>query len=439
MIVNFSVSNAFSFKDAQNLSMLAVSSSKDDINQANVVSLKDERILKSALIFGANASGKSNLIKALSIMRDIVLHSVQAIESSFTKNVIPFLLSEDGPNNPSEMEVIFISDQIKYRYGISLFKGVIKEEWLYYTPSLRETMLFERDGVNIEFNKAAFGEASLFIKDGVIQKTRDDVPFISVVAGFNGEHSKRVVNWFNDISIISGSNEGAFTAITLKLINESNDFKLWIKKILPAFQISDIYLDEVAHDLPFNDVKTDDENLKNLFKSLENLAKSQKAFSIRVVKKTANGEISVPIDFESEGTKKIVFLLGPIYNAMKSGGLLLVDEFDSKFHTLLSKFLFSIFHSQSENGSQIIAAVQDVNLMSTEFFRRDQIWFVDKDIETGGSNVYSLVEYKEKQRALKSSYGHDYLTGAFDAIPLFNNYKEIDGLMTEELSHGKEK
>ncbi|MLI99734.1 ATP-binding protein, partial [Salmonella enterica subsp. enterica] len=92
MMVNFSLSNAFSFMEAQNMSMLAVSSSKDDINLANVVSVRDERILKSALIFGANASGKSNLMKTISLMKDIVLHSVQAIESGITKNVVPFLL-----------------------------------------------------------------------------------------------------------------------------------------------------------------------------------------------------------------------------------------------------------------------------------------------------------------------------------------------------------
>lgn len=432
MIINFSLSNAFSFKDAQNLSMLAVSSPKDDINQANVMSIKDERILKSALIFGANASGKSNFIKTISIMKDIVLHSVQAIESSITKNIIPFLLDEDGPKSPTEMEVIFVKDNIKYRYGLSLLQGKIKEEWLYYTPSSRETMLFERDGLDIDVNRASFGESALFIKDKIIQKTRDDVPFISVIAGFNGEHSKRVVDWFRNIVVISGSNEGAFTGITLSLINESPDFKLWLKKILPSFQISDIYLDEVAPDIPFNDIKTDDDNLKSLFSSIQNLAKTQKMFSIRVIKKTANGEISVPIDFESEGTKKIVYMLGPIYNAINNGNLLLVDEFDSKFHTLLSKFIFRMFHEQSEHGSQIVAAVQDVNLMSIDCFRRDQIWFVDKNYETGGSNLYSLVEYKERQRSLKPSYGADYLNGDFDAIPLFENPQDIETLMSKE-------
>ncbi|ECY4969750.1 hypothetical protein CGB40_22755 [Salmonella enterica subsp. enterica serovar Mbandaka] len=431
MMVNFSLSNALSFMGAQNMSMLAVSSSKDDINLANVVSVKDERILKSALIFGANASGKSNLMKTISLMKDIVLHSVQVIENSITKNVIPFLLDETGPTNPTEMEMTFITEGIKYRYGLSIFQGKIKEEWLYYTPKSRETILFERDGSSIEVNKAAFGESNFFIKDGVVQKTRQDVPFVSVVAGFNGEHSKRVIEWFNNIEFLSGSNEGMFTNVTMQLINESDDFKIWLKKILPAFQINDIYLDEIAPEFPFGNIKTDDDNLKNLFSSIQNFAKDKKMFSLRVVKKTANGEISVPLDFESEGTKKIVYLLGPIYNAIINNKLLLVDEFDSKFHTLLSKFLFRLFHAQSEGSSQIIAAVQDVNLMNTDCFRRDQIWFVDKDIKTGGSHLYSLVEYKEKQRALKSSYGHDYLSGAFDAIPLFDDLNEFEKLMPE--------
>ncbi|MBJ5445299.1 ATP-binding protein, partial [Salmonella enterica subsp. enterica serovar Derby] len=210
------------------------------------------------------------------------------------------------------------------RYVLSIFQGKIKEEWLYYTPSSRETILFERDGQSVEVNKTAFNESNLFIKDGVIQKTREDVPFVSVIAGFNGEHSKRVVNWFSNVVFLSGSNEGMFTGITIKLINESNDFKLWLKKILPAFQINDIYLDEVASDFPFGNVKTDDDNLKSLFNSIQKIAKNQKMFSLRVVKKTASGEISVPIDFESEGTKKIVYLLGPIYNAMINNSLLLV-------------------------------------------------------------------------------------------------------------------
>ncbi len=203
------------------------------------------------------------------------MNSVQAIESGITKNVVPFLLDESGPTKPSEMEMTFIAHGIKYRYGLSLFQGKINEDWLYYTPKTRETILFERDGQLIEINKAAFSESILFIKDGVIQMTREDGPFVYGVAGFNGEHAKRVVNWSSYVVFISGSNEGRFTGITMKLINECEDFNAWLKKILPAVQINDIYLDEVAPEFPFGNIKTDDDNLKNLLSSIQNFAKNQ--------------------------------------------------------------------------------------------------------------------------------------------------------------------
>lgn len=431
MLVNFSLSNVLSFSGAQNMSMLAASSSKDDINRVNTINARDERLLKSALIFGANASGKSNLIKSIFIMKDIVLNSVQSIEDNTLNRVIPFLLNKDNLNKPSEMEVVFYSSGVKYRYGISIMKGVIAGEWLYYTPNARETMLFEREMATVDYNKASFKEASLFVKNGVVEKTRDDVPFVSVLAGFDGEHSKNVVNWFGGLVVLSGVDEGMFSGITMKLLEESADFKIWLMKILATFQINDIFIDEVVPNFPFGNIKTDDNDIKALFSSIQNFAKSKKTFSLKVIKKTTSGdEITVPIDFESAGTKKIIYLLGPIYNAIKNGSILIIDEMDSKFHTLLSRFIFKMFHSQDESGSQIIAAVQDINLMTTECFRRDQIWFVDKDVH-GSSRLYSLVEYKEKQRTLKDSYSQDYLDGAFYAIPLFDNIQQVDELMPE--------
>ncbi|MFV8869114.1 AAA family ATPase [Serratia fonticola] len=413
------------------MSMVTVSSSKDDINKVNTIIARDERLLKSALIFGANASGKSNLIKSIFLMKNIVLNSMQNIDGKILKTIVPFLLDQNNLKKPSEMEVIFYNEEIKYRYGFSIMNGGIVEEWLYYTPTTRETMLFERNNFSIEYNKASFKEASLFVKNGNIDKTREDVPFISVLAGFDGEHSKRVVNWFGKISVLSGIDENKFSGITHELLSESEDFKIWLKKILSSFQINDVFLDEITPEFPFGNIKTEDDNIKNLFNSLNIYAKSKKIFSINIVKKTINGdEITVPIDFESAGTKKIIYLLGPIYNAIKNGTILVIDEMDSKFHTLLSRFLFKMFHSQDESGSQIIAAVQDVNLMATECFRRDQIWFVDKNIY-GSSQLYSLVEYKEKQRVLKDSYGQDYLKGAFSAIPLFDDIKQIQNLMPE--------
>lgn len=432
MLVNISLSNMWSFRDTQNLSMLASDSKKDDINQLNIQSIGDaeERVLKSALVFGANASGKSNLIKAIGFMKDIVLSSISSIETSISKSIVPYLLREENFENPSEIEIVFYAENVKYRYGLSVKDGEIIEEWLYYTPQARETKLFERNKMLIDYNKSSFSEADLFVKKGTIEKTRADVPFISVLSGFNGEHATIVTDWFKKTHILNGITDSHYSDFTYKQIQNDPSFRSWLLKILKAFQISDLRVIDEVLDERLNKIDTTDETIRKLVDSFKEFQKAKKInrANLLVVKKVDGREIEFPLALESDGTRKLINILGPIYDSMMGGERLIIDEFDSKFHTLLSKHLFRIFHAESNQGCQIIAAVQDVNLMDTECFRRDQVWFVDKDDE-GASELYSLVEYKEKSRSLKNNYGGDYLEGAFGAIPLFNSFESIDRLM----------
>ncbi|UNT14928.1 ATP-binding protein [Pseudomonas sp. I3-I5] len=412
--------------------MLASESKKDDINQLNIQKIGDteERVLKSALIFGANASGKSNLIKAIGFMRDIVLSSISNIETSVSRSILPYLLREDNFENPSEIEVVFYSNNIKYRYGLSVKSGEIIEEWLYYTPQSRETKLFERNRMAVDYNKASFSEADLFVKKGTLEKTRSDVPFISVLSGFNGEHATVITDWFKKTHILNGINDSKYSNFTHTQIKNNPDFRSWLLKILKAFQIADLKVIDDAPDERLDQIDTSDDSLRKLVDSFKELQKTRKISKtdLVVVKRVESHEVEFPLALESDGTRKLINILGPIYDSMMTGERLIIDEFDSKFHTLLSKHLFKIFHAESNQGSQIIAAVQDVNLMDTECFRRDQVWFVDKDDE-GASELYSLVEYKEKSRTLKGNYSDDYLEGAFGAIPLFNSFESIDQLM----------
>lgn len=432
MLANISLSNILSFRDTQNLSMLASDSKKDDINQLNIQKIEnsEDRVLKSALIFGANASGKSNLIKAINIMKEIVLSSIPNIETSVTRSVIPYLLREENFEAPSEIEMVFFVKSVKYRYGLSVRSGEIIEEWLYYTPQTRETMLFERNGMSIDYNKSSFSEADIFVKKGVLEKTRVDVPFISVVSGFDGEHATLITDWFKKTHVLNGITDSRYSTFTHSQIKSDPKFRTWLLKILKAFQISDIKVVDEASDSRLDNIDTTDDSMRKLVDSFKEFQKIKKISrtDLVVVKKVDSHEVEFPLSLESEGTRKLINILGPIYDAMMTGERLIIDEFDSKFHTLLSKHLFKIFHAESIQGSQIIAAVQDVNLMDTECFRRDQVWFVDKD-EEGASELYSLVEYKEKSRTLKSNYGDDYLEGAFGAIPLFNSFESIDQLM----------
>lgn len=437
MLVSFSVENILSFKDSQTLRMDAISHGKDDINPINCFSVAegtDERLLKSALIFGANASGKSNYIRALDIFREIILSSqiVLKDEANPLSRLIPFLLDKKTTLKPSVMEIVFYEAGFRYRYGLEVQAGRIVAEWLLYTPNKRETPLFNREGQTIEFNKEGFSEAASFVKNGEVQQTRDTVPFISVLASHNGTHASNLVRWVNRLAIISGVEEQGYMGFTLGLMQKDSDFKQWLLKILQNFQIDNLNVMEVeAPEINFN-ISGKDTELNDLLTSINRFSKNKKSLEVVVTKKIASDEggaaVDFPLAFESEGTKKLIHLLGPIYDSIKNKRVLVIDELEAKFHSLLTRFLFKIYHQENTTGSQIIAAVHDTALMDTRDFRRDQIWFVDKN-DQGSSEIYSLVEFKEKARQLKQQYGPDYLAGAFGAVSLFENLAEIEEAM----------
>ena len=437
MLLSFTVANILSFKEAQTLCMSAVSQGKDDILQDNtfaVAAHADTRLLKSALMFGANASGKSNFIRALGVFKDIVLRSQVVLDEreSPAKQVIPFLLSQETIKHPSVMEVIFYEDGLRYRYGLELQSGKIKGEWLFYTPKVRETLLFERNGQEIDFNKQGFPEAASFVKAGQVQQTRDNVPFVSMLATQNGTHSMNLVRWFNRLAIISGTREQGYMGFTADLMKNDGHFKDWLLELLGHFQIADLKVVEVETPEVQLNIPDDEAELHDLLSSLNRFSKKQKSIELLVTKKVKSeaGEINAqfPLAFESEGTKKLIHLLGPIYDSIQNKRILIIDELEAKFHSLLTRYLFRIYHKKNATGSQLIAAAHDSTLMNTQDFRRDQIWFVDKN-DQGSSELYSLVEFKERARQLKHQYGPDYLAGSFGAVSLFDNFDQIESMM----------
>lgn len=439
MLISFSFDNVASFKEAQNLTLEVSPLKKDNFLSENTIQADNQdEVLKSLLIYGANASGKTNINKAVEWLRTIVLDSYRNLEQNLLLRVMPFILDMKNVNSPSKFEVIFLQNNIKYRYGISVSNGEILEEWLYTTPKIRETLLFFRDKQIVEFNKSSFDEAKLFIKSdknsdsttrnsGTLEKTAPHIPFISVLAVFQGKHSSNVISFFNRLHVISGLEDQILSDYTFSLIKNNPDFYRWTVNILKNFNIADLLVSEEEFNqqiqLPQN---ADEKNSPSLMGPINIQGRRM---NVRVKKLMNHSEemVEIPLELESAGTRKIIHLLGPIYDTIKSGNVLFIDEFDSKFHTLLSKYIFKIFHKQSSN-SQIIANVQDTNLMDTSIFRRDQIWFVHKDEVEQDSQIYSLAEYKN---TIKESYSDDYLNGNFDAIPLFSSYDQIEHLMVD--------
>lgn len=434
MLINFSLENVSSFKNTQNISMEASSLKKDSFLDDNLIKNKDKNYVKTAVMYGANASGKTNLIKSIGKLKRIILSS-NDLNHNFTTDVTPFLLA-GGDIQSSVFEVTFIENDIKYRYGLAISLGKIEEEWLYFNDNKRDTPLFYREEQKIDFNKSSFDEASLFVEEkegeNFIKRTSIHTPFISILAAFESLHSTNVVNFFKKIQILSGIEDNHFRDYTFDLLVEDINFKKWVMGVLKDFYIEDIKISENQIN-EIEQIKTENEDINNLLESLRKVATVAKSRTVEIIKRIPFTEdlISFPLDLESSGTQKILHLLGPFYDTFKKGNILLIDEFDSKFHTLLSKEIFKLFHKHSKD-SQMIVNVQDTNLMDTSIFRRDQIWFVHKDPIEQDSQIYSLVEYKNH---IKESYSQDYLNGDFDAIPLFNSIKTVEELM-DGVNHG---
>jgi len=460
MLIAFSFENILSFKNNQNFSLLATNKKKDNILHNNYFSVSEkDNLLKSALIFGANGSGKTNILACLSNMYSIVIRSLETLKSSEIRYLPPFLLDNDSRGKASEYEIEFLAkNNIKYRYGFSLKHNVIEEEWLYYTPRIRETNLFHRKNNSVEVNKN-FDEATSFVdKDSQILKTKENVPFLSVLASFDGMHSNAIVDCFLSFNFFDINNEENDLKETLLLWRDNEDFREWALPVLNSIGIQDLRfknhsmatIEELKRKVldgkeKINSLSINNDDIKdkaqNLFDGLFDLISStpidadkvEADIDISTLKliRIINGEeFPLPFALESSGTQKLLHLLGAMYIACKNDKILVIDEFDVKFHTLLSKYIFKLFHNCSGSG-QIIVTVHDTNLMDTEYFRRDQIWLMNKN-ERGESQIYSLVEFKElSSNILNKNYSSEYLKGFYDAIPLFDDNDALD-LMGED-------
>lgn len=437
MLIEFTIENYLSFKDETTFSMLADKSiSKDHENNKFLepVSKKFE-LLKSAIIYGANASGKSNLLKSLAFMKQKVFTSFRdsLINIDESQELDNFKLSSSTDKKPSTFEVIFIQNNKRYRYGFEIDNTKVCSEWLFYVPEKRETNLFKREGNKFKISEA-FKEGK-----GLEDKTRDNVLFLSLVAQFNGSIAKDVLDWFNKIIYIS-SIEGRFNR-TYSILKAKQEpvFKEKLVAFLRKLDvgIENIEIAELSIEEPFKKFPTNIPNeIKTLFESIKSInSKGKGIFATTVRNKyddenNIKGQINFDIEnMESDGIKKIIGLLGYWFDVFENGKILLIDELDSSLHSLLTIEMIKLFHSEISNpkNAQLIFSLHDTILLNREYFRRDQIWFIEKN-PFGASDLYSLVEYKlENDVKVRNdaSFSKNYLNGRYGAIPFLGNIQEL--------------
>jgi len=422
MLFNFTIGNFRSFSERKTLSMEPASISD---HRQNLIKKAQYSFLSSAVIYGANASGKSNLLRGVNTMKRIVVEN-------FDKRSVseipydPFLLNTRVSKEPTFYEVVFWVENIKYRYGFEADRTSIHSEWLFATEKKKlEKPLFLRvpEGIEVMGN---FPEG----KD-LEEKTRDNALFLTVVDQFNGHTASIIMKWFRKFNIISGLSHDNYRGITFAMLDKPE-----LNELLTNFFIDiDLGFDKIKlerKEFNPNELPTDvpEDILKQLISDLE----GKKLVNLRTVHKVFddNQNFIKEIEFdarrqESAGTNKIIDLSGPIFDTLKDGGVLVIDELDAKLHPLLTLSVVRLFQSQeiNKNGAQLIFATHDTNILSICNLRRDQIYFVEKN-RTGSSDLYSLVEYNKDGKVRKDrSFEKDYINGRYGAIPYFGNFDKL--------------
>lgn len=424
-VEEFSFGNLWSFRDVQTLNMSAakIKSKNSRLDTVNLIPVENGlSLLKSKAIYGANASGKSNVIKALGVFIRIINTSVK--DERVLGIIDPFMLSTETEDKPTFFQLVFRLEGIRYRYGFETDDKSIESEWLFSTPSKREQPLFIREKSQlIEINQTHFPEGQKSIdlvgNDGGGQIFRNNSLFLTSLASFGfGKLSKRIIEAISSISIISGLGHQGMYSYAGESLNDLEKKRF----ILDFLQKGDSGIEDVyAMDMNSMDLSEGlNDDAQNESKKRKLIVSSRTRFDQN---RQAIGKTHLSFGFqESEGTQKMFELSPFIYAALKQGTPLVIDEFDARFHPLLTKKIVELFNSESNKGSQLIFITHDTNLLSADLLRRDQIDFVEKD-RYGASHLYTLVEIKGVRN--DASFEKDYIQGKYGAIPFLGDFTSL--------------
>ena len=407
MIIQFSVENFMSIKEKVVFSMLA---SSDKEIPENLILGKKENYLKSAVMYGANASGKSNLIKAMNTVV-IMIRNSNNMQPGLKLPIVPFKFDKEYVKKPSSFELIMIINNIKYVYGFVADENRIYEEYLYYYPNGKETELFERTQVN----KYHYTSNENVLKD-IVSKNMENKFLLATATTWNYEKTKPVYEFitngieilfdYNTIkplsfSLYKNDNNGELKEFSLNILNEA-------EMNISGYNVTDVEItDEQLSAIPLE--------LRGFFN------KKTRSFHITTRHNitTEDGkEEDIDLDFEEEslGTQNM-FILNPILlYVLKKGKVLIIDELDRSLHPFLVEYIVKIFNSEkyNKNGAQLIFNTHDTNLLNLSLFRRDQIWFTEKDYKKGATDLYPLDDFPVRKT---ENVEKGYLNGRYGAIP----------------------
>ena len=419
MLIEFKAKNFTSFKNEVTFSM--VSSEKlQELSNNRIEIEADFHLLKSASIFGANASGKSNLLNALGFIIAFLQRSMlDSQEGKRNFKNLTFSLDNSSKVSPTEFEISFLLKKKIVTYNFALSQGDVSSESLV----IDDDLIFKR-----KFNEIVDYSSDFFKTEEELNLkfslTNSNSLFLTVLSVTNTKIAEDIIEYLTkNINFLSGYGNNA--KFTKNAIKENKSYKSKVLDLLKVadFNITDLDIKQHKFEIkPFGDSDTEipkeiveearDEATRllsrhNIYDS-EGMIVDSKLFDVE--------------RFESSGTRVFLSLAGPIINVLEKGGVLVIDEADALLHPLVTKYLIELFNDIENTHSQLIITSHNSNILDQELLRRDQIWFVEKD-ELEISHLPALSEYKFNGSVVRSDerYAKNYLRGKYGAIPYIRN------------------
>lgn len=416
MLVEFRIKNFRSLRDEQVFSMVASTDKTLLDTHAFETDLKAApHLLKSAVVYGANASGKSNLIKALQYMRGVVLESAGLPPGQGFDRLQPFKLDDTSADLPTEFEVTIILGGIRYQYGFAMnSQRIVSEQLLVYKTHKPQRWFARHIDAGSDKDIYEFGTGLKGAKNLWEGATRPNALFLSMAVQLNSEALRPLFDWFSSALVIFNELTPLSPQFSIQMLKQAAQRKA-ISEFMRAADISIDDIEVATRQAMVHTINYDLATGKR-----EETANEQAVDEVKFHHVTENGKAVFDLADESSGTRNLLFLTGPILEVLAKGLTLVIDELDTSLHPLLVQALVRLFHRPEVNksGAQVLFTTHDTSLLDAYgLFRRDQVWFVEKRRDQS-SALYPMLDFSpRKNEALERGY----LQGRYGALPFLRN------------------
>ncbi len=419
MLVEFSVENFLSFREPVRLSL--VKGHGNELADTNTIDHNvpgTPSLLRSAGIIGPNASGKSNLIKAMQFMVRLVRRSASESQSGDILPAVPFRLDEHSVTNPSVFEMSFVSENVRYQYGFAATRERIIEEWLLAYPKGRPQRWIDRrfDDENEEYVWGSMDK--LGGKKHLWQNaTRSNALFLSTAIQLNSQQLQPVFKWFSEKLHVLGV--GYWSQGFSFELCEQEETK---KKVMEFMRAADVGIDDIEVEIEQFDVGGLPSDFPESVK--RQIEEDMKGKSFAKVKTAhvndRNKKVIFDLEDESDGTQKIFDLSGPWLDTLEHGYVLVVDELHDQLHPLILKFLINLFHVGRRGNAQLVFTTHDTSVLDSDTLRRDQVWFCEKN-ESQATELFPLTNFRPRKKV--ENLEKRYLSGRYGALPYIGDVR----------------